>query len=242
MLAGGIQTAVSLIYPPRCLACGDWVESDFGLCGPCWRDTPFVGGLCCDGCGLPMMGEDDGFAMACDDCLAHPRPWVQGRAALLYEGTARRLILGLKHGDRTDIVAPAACWLAKATAVLAVDEPIIAPVPLHWSRYLRRRYNQSALLAQALAARLGRRCCPDLLLRSRRTPSLEGKSRAQRQAILDGSIRVNPKHGPLIQNRSVVIVDDVMTSGATLAACTMACLAAGTDVVRVAVLARVTRT
>ncbi|WP_293572891.1 double zinc ribbon domain-containing protein [Phaeobacter sp.] len=241
MLRQRIQTAVSLLYPPRCIACGDWVESDFGLCGPCWRETPFIGKVCCDGCGAPLIGEDDGFGLACDSCLSHPPVWDQGRAALVYEGTARRLILALKHGDRTDIARPASQWLAQAAAPFLQYDPIVTPVPLHWSRFLYRRYNQSALLAAALAKRQSLDYCPDLLSRARRTPSLEGKSRADRQAILADAIASTPRWAARISGRNILLVDDVMTSGATLSACAIAALRAGAAGVRIVVLARVTR-
>ncbi|MFS4581595.1 ComF family protein [Phaeobacter sp. C3_T13_0] len=242
MLKARIQTAVSLIYPPRCLACGDWVESDFGLCGTCWRDTAFVSGTCCDSCGMPLIGEDDGFRIECDDCIDHPRPWQKGRAALIYEGTARRLILALKHGDRTEIARPAANWLGRAAADLLTDEPLLAPVPLHWSRFLRRRYNQSDLLAREVARSEGLDYCPDLLRRTLRTPSLEGQSRRERYATLAQSISAHPKHIERLRGRTILLIDDVMTSGATLSAGSEACLDAGAKAVRVAVLARVTHT
>ena len=81
-----IQMAVSMIYPPRCLGCGDLVARDFGLCGACGRQTPFIGGTGCESCGVPLPGQADGFRLDCDDCMAHPRAWSQGRAALLYQG------------------------------------------------------------------------------------------------------------------------------------------------------------
>ena len=235
-----IQTAVSLLYPPRCLGCGDLVESDFGLCGPCWRDTPFIGGLVCDACGAPLPGEDTG-PVQCDDCLASPRPWVQGRAALLYRGQARRLVLGLKHGDRADMARPAGVWLARAARPLLRDRMIIAPVPLHRTRLLRRRYNQSALLVQALARETVLPYCPDLLIRTQRTETQDGKSVEARQTNLDGAISVHLGRRHRLAGRPVLIVDDVMTSGATFAACTEAALAGGATQVFVLALARVTR-
>lgn len=241
MLLARIQTAVSLIYPAQCLGCGGLVVSDFGLCGTCWSGMHFISGTVCEGCGAPLPGEADGFRLECDSCLRHPRPWSQGRSALLYDGQGRRMVLALKHGDRTEIAQMATGWLERAAEPLLQDDPLICPVPLHWTRLLKRKYNQSALLAEALAERTGLEHCPDLLRRIRKTPALEGKTRDQRCQLLGSAIGAHPGRLGRIKGRSVLIVDDVMTSGATLSACTDACLRAGAAEVRVAVLARVTQ-
>ncbi|MEO1109442.1 MAG: ComF family protein [Pseudomonadota bacterium] len=230
-----------LIYPPRCLSCGALTDSDFGLCGECWRDTPFIGGTVCDSCGVPVPGEGDGHRIECDDCLKTPRPWQDGRAALLYEGRAKSLILALKHGDRPELARPAARWLALAGRELIRPGMLIAPVPLHWSRLMKRRYNQSALLAQHLAAETGSEACPDLLVRRKRTPVLDGKTAAQRAKVLADVIAPHPKRRQQISGRDILLVDDVMTSGATLAACTQACRDAGANHISVLVLARVAK-
>ena len=239
MMQQMIQTAVRLVYPPRCLGCGDLVDSDFGLCATCWRDTPFIGGTTCAACGIPLQGPDDGHRIECDDCIATPRPWRDGRAALMYRDRARRIVLGLKHGDRADLVQSAADWMARAGADILQPGCVLVPVPLHWLRLARRRYNQSALLAQALARRTGLIACPDLLQRVRRTPSQDGRTATQRAENLTGAIRVHPRRAEMARGASVVLVDDVMTSGATLSACTDACIAAGANRVDVLVLARV---
>ena len=236
-----LQTLAGLVYPPRCLACGDLVDSDFGLCPSCWRDTPFIGGLVCDSCGVPLPGEGDGARIECDDCLARPRPWDSGRAALLYRDQARKLVLALKHGDRTDIARPAAAWMARAAGRLAEGDPLVAPIPLHWSRLARRRYNQSALLSQHLARALGLDHCPDLFQRRIRTPSLDGRSAEERFSVLSGAIRAHPGRARHIAGRSVLLVDDVMTSGATLAATAEAAHAASAARVCVITLARVAK-
>ena len=233
--------AVTLVYPPRCLGCGGLVDSDFGLCATCWRDTPFIGGLVCDGCGTPLPGLGDGCRVDCDSCLAHPRPWDMARAALIYRDQARRLVLALKHGDRTDIARPAAGWMARAGRDILRPGMIVAPVPLHWTRLARRRYNQSALLAAHLARIAGLEMCPDLFRRTMRTPLLEGKSQAARYAVMQGAIDAHPRHRHRLAGREVLVVDDVMTSGATLAATTEAAHAAGAARVCVITLARVAK-
>ena len=236
-----IQTAVQLIYPARCLGCGDLTEADFGLCGQCWRDTPFIGGLVCESCGVPLPGAPDGHRIECDDCMKTPRPWKSARAALLYKDKARSLILALKHGDRPELARPAARWMAQAGRDLIHDDMLIAPVPLHWSRMVKRRYNQSALLAQHLARETGLEVCPDLLKRRVRTPVLDGKTAAERADILSDAISPHPGRLHRLQARDVLLVDDVMTSGATLAACARVCLEAGANHIFVLALARVAK-
>ncbi|MGX0974371.1 ComF family protein [Roseovarius sp. MBR-51] len=227
-----------MIYPPRCTLCGAVVESDFGLCGPCWRDTPFISGLVCDTCGVPLPGEVHAGAEYCDDCLHIARPWSQGRAAMRYHENGRKLVLMLKHGDRHDVVRPAAKWMARAAQPLLRPDTLIAPIPLHWMRMLSRRFNQSALLAQAVARETGLRCCPDLLIRPKRTQTLKGMSVEVRHAMLADAIRVHPRHRAQMAGRFILIVDDVMTSGATLSVAAQACFSAGAGEVSILTLAR----
>tara|TARA_R110000851_G_scaffold37035_5_gene95942 strand:- start:524 stop:1255 length:732 start_codon:yes stop_codon:yes gene_type:complete len=238
VLAEAFQTAVRLVYPARCTLCGAVVDSDFGLCGPCWRDTPFISGLVCDTCGVPLPGEVHAGVEHCDDCLRMARPWAQGRAAMRYHENGRKLVLMLKHGDRHDVVRPAAKWMARAAQTLLRPDILIAPIPLHWGRMLSRRFNQSALLAHGLARETGLPCCPDLLTRLKRTQSLKGLSVEARHAMLTDAIRVTPRHRDLIAGRPILIVDDVMTSGATLSVAAQACFSAGSGDVSVVTLAR----
>jgi ComF family protein len=233
-----LQTMLSLIYPPRCITCGDMVESDFGLCGACWRDTQFLGGMICDSCGIPLTPGGEGDVHHCDACLQAPKPWVQGRAALMYTDTGRKLVLALKHGDRQEMARPAGIWMANMMRGLVARDAIVVPVPLHWSRLLRRRYNQSALLAKEVADQLKLEWCPDALVRSKRTPSLGGMSRDERSKSLEDAITPHPKRGALLERRPVLLIDDVLTTGATLIACTRACMAAESGPVRILTLAR----
>lgn len=231
---------VRAVFPPRCLACGEAVGSEFGLCGPCWREMVLISGLACECCGAPLPGEAES-AVLCDDCLTTPRPWARGRAALLYAGTGRRLILNFKHHDRLDLVRPMGAWLHRAAAPLLEPGMVVAPIPLHRLRLIKRRYNQSAMLAQALARHAGLTCYADLFTRTRATPSQEGLSRAERAQNLAGAIAVAPKRARLIAGKHLLIVDDVLTSGATMAAATEAALSAGAAKVSVVALARVAK-
>lgn len=237
----GLQTALAAVFPPRCVACGALVERDFALCGACWGKMPFISGLVCDACGVPLPGAGDGHRAECDDCLTTPRPWAAGRSALLYRDMARKLVLGLKHGQRTEIARPAAIWMARAAQDMVQPGMIVAPVPLHWSRLVRRSFNQSAVLADRVARKAGLTHLPDLLRRTRATRPLDHHSVAARFAELDRSIGVHPRHSARVQGRPVLLVDDVMTSGATLAEATRACHAVGAGPVFVLTLARVAK-
>lgn len=237
---GLLARAGALIFPPQCLSCGEPVQDDGGLCGPCWRDTPFILGLCCDLCGTPLPGASD-VAVTCDDCRARDRPWARGRAVMLYRDGGRRLVLGLKHADRLDLAPSMAGWMAARAGPLVHADTLVAPVPAHWWRLFRRRYNQAAVLSLGFAARIDRPVCPDLLVRHRATRVQDGMDPDARYANLADAITVMPRHRALVTGRRVLLVDDVMTSGATLDACARACLAAGAAEISVMVLARVTR-
>ncbi|MEM7519562.1 MAG: ComF family protein [Pseudomonadota bacterium] len=240
-LLDGVKAGVDAIYPARCLTCGDVVDGDYGLCGTCWRDTSFIGGALCDACGVPLPGMETDEVLHCDECLAAPKPWQHGRAAVLYTNTGRKLVLSLKHGDRHEIARPAGLWMAHAARPLITPNTLIAPVPLHWLRMIKRRFNQSALLAKSLSLHTGGTCCLDLLQRVRRTRSLNGLDPKARAQMLENAIRVHPRRRHRLIGRPILLVDDVLTSGATLSACTEACLAAGSGPVNVVTLARVSK-
>lgn len=237
----GMQAALHLIYPPQCLSCGERVTSDFGLCGPCWRETPFLSGLVCDLCGVPLPGLDDGRPVHCDDCLTMGRPWSRGRAAMLYKDNARHMVLALKHGDRIDLARPVAQWMHKAAQPMLQPGMVVAPVPLHWLRLIKRRFNQSALLSAGVARLAGFDHCPDLLVRARFTGSQDGRDKDGRFANLADAFAVHRRRGHRVVGRHVLLVDDVMTSGATLAGCAEACVAAGAIGVSILTMARVAK-
>lgn len=236
----GLQALLHLLYPPQCITCGVRVTSDFGLCGECWRQTPFISGLVCQHCGVSLPGEDDGGAL-CDDCLSTARPWSAGRAAVMYKDNGRKLVLALKHGDRLDLARPAAEWMAKAAAPILRPGMLVAPIPLHWLRLVKRRYNQAALLSARVARLTGLDHCPDLLQRRHSTGSQDGLTKNARFVNMSGALTLHPRHAARVAGRHILLVDDVMTSGATLAAGAEACVAAGAIGVSVLVMARVAK-
>ncbi len=233
-----MQSPLALIYPPQCVSCGAPLSGEQGLCGACWAETPFITGHACDKCGAPLPGGGEGHTDFCDDCMTMARPWAQGRAVLIYAENARRLVLGLKHGDRLDLVPPAARWLAMAARDILLPDRLIVPVPAHWTRVFARRYNQASELARALGRVTRHEVAPTALIRARHTESQEGKGVDGRFANLQGAIRPHPKRGAALAGRAVVLIDDVMTSGATFAAATEACFEAGASAVDVLALAR----
>ncbi len=226
------------VFPPRCLACTEATDTPQGLCAACWRDTAFVAGTACVKCGVPMIGEA-GPEDICDSCLRHPPAWDRGAAALLYTGAGRRMVLQLKHGDRLDTVPRMAAWMATAGADLVERADMIAPVPLHWRRLLRRHYNQSAELARHLARRSGKPAVMDLLRRQRMTVPQEKMDRTARAANQAGAFAVPARHARRVRGASVLVIDDVLTSGATLSNCAETLRAAGAARIDVLVLARV---
>ncbi|UTH48085.1 ComF family protein [Loktanella salsilacus] len=235
-----MQSVIRAIYPSQCVACDTQTAEDHGLCGACWRDTQFIHGLICDACGTPLMGQGAG-PVHCDDCMTILRPWDQGRAALVYEGIGRRMVLNLKHGDRTDLAVPAAKWMLHAGRQIIRPDMVVVPVPLHWTRLISRRYNQAALLSRLVARGLGAPHVPDALRRVKRTTKMETVGRDARFAALAGAIAHHPARAHLIAGRDVLLVDDVMTSGATFAAATESLQAAGAQRVCILALARVVK-
>ena len=239
----------AFVYPPRCIACGEQVASGPGLCALCFANTHFFGPAQCAGCGQGFLHTPEP-GQRCTDCLRNPMPWDKAAAVFAYAGTAKRLVLGFKHGDRVYLAPHLARWLAQAGAHILQDADILAPVPLHWRRTQTRRYNQSAELVRRMPLPAASASEPTsgaehirriytLLSRPKATQSQDGLSRAARHDNLHGKIIVTPRHAATLIGARVVLVDDVLTTGATLSAATAACLAGGAASVNVLVLARV---
>ncbi|MBX6321505.1 MAG: ComF family protein, partial [Rhodospirillaceae bacterium] len=171
------RAALDAVLPPRCLKCGATVDAVGALCPGCWSTIRFLGPPQCACCGLPFE-FDLGEGALCPACLRERPPYERARAVFRYDAESRGLVLAFKHADRTDATPAFARWLARSGGDLLVEAELIVPVPLHWLRLARRRYNQAALLANALARLSGVPAVPDLLVRRRRTTSQGGLSAA----------------------------------------------------------------
>jgi predicted amidophosphoribosyltransferase len=233
-----MQSPLAILYPPQCVSCGETIADDHGLCGKCWAQTPFITGHLCDRCGAPLPGDSDGEADLCDDCMRIARPWSRGRAALIYTGNARRIVLQIKLSDRLDLVPSAAGWMARAGREILAGDALLVAIPAHWTRIFTRRYNQASELARAIARQTGLEFAPTALIRPQRTEKQEGKGLDGRFANVRDAIRPHPKRGAILKGRRVVLIDDVMTSGATLSAAAEACFVAGAADVATLTLAR----
>lgn len=232
-----MQQVLSLIFPDQCVLCGELTDGADGLCPSCWRETPFIGPPYCDLCGAPLLGEATGDDV-CDACLSTPRPWAAGRAAVRYADKGRHLVMAFKHGDRTDLAPVLAQWLRRAGEDLLSPDTVLVPVPIHWTRLFTRQYNQSTELAVALARCAPCRLAVDALVRTRHTPSQGNRPIEERFDNVMGKIAVGRNGTAQLAGRNVCLIDDVMTSGATFAACADVCHAAGASRVSVLMLAR----
>jgi len=236
-LKGLAGAAADALWPPLCLGCAAPVAVNGTLCGDCWPKLRFIVRPFCAACGTPFE-LDAGDAAVCGDCAANRPAWGRARAAVIYDDASKPLILGLKHGDRTEVAPTLGRWMAQAGGELLGETELLVPVPLHWTRLFVRRFNQAALLAHAIARRTGVPVAADALIRRRRTRRLGHLSPAARRRELDGAIAVRPGAARRIEERRIVVVDDVHTSGATLAACTRALLRGGAGHVDVLTFAR----
>lgn len=240
-LARAATALVDALLPPRCLACGGPVDRQGGLCVTCWSGLTFLAPPFCARCGTPFDFAMPGEAL-CGSCMAEPPPFARARAVLAYDDGSRPLVLGFKHGDRTHAADAYGAWMARAGKELLAGADLLVPVPLHRWRLFRRRYNQAALLASSAGRSAGVPVAPDLLVRRRATPTQGGLDRKGRMRNVKGAFRLRPGRRDRVKGRRIVLVDDVLTTGATLAECTRVLLHAGAAQVDVLTLARVVKT
>jgi ComF family protein len=242
-LAGAIaslgRAALDAIYPPTCLACRAATAQTGALCPECWRAMRFIERPFCERLGTPFE-QDLGPGLLSPQAIADPPVFARARAVARFEdGPARRLVHRLKYSDRGELAKPMGRWMARAGADILAGADALAPVPLHSLRLWTRRFNQAAALAHAVAAETGAPCEPFLLTRVKATQSQVGLSRAQRADNVQGAFRAPLRAQARLKGCRIVLVDDVLTSGATANAAARALLRGGAAQVDLLVFARV---
>jgi len=233
-----LRRFLNILYPPQCLKCGAPVADSASLCASCWPEIPFVASPQCEACGLPFE-FDLGPGALCGACTQERPSYDQARAAFLYTPASREMVLRYKHADSIHMTKAFAAWMIRAGSNLIDESDLAIPVPLHWSRLLSRRYNQAALLAQAIGKKKTIPVNTNILLRRKKTKSQGYMTRPQRHRNLQGAFHVPVNKRQILKDKTVLLVDDVMTSGATVNTCARVLKRHGTRKVNILTLARV---
>ncbi len=229
--------ALNVALPPLCPGCRELVGGN-GLCASCWSKLALIAPPYCERLGIPFA-YDPGPGVLSMEAIADPPAYHRARAAVRYDDIARKLVHSLKYGDRLDLAPTAGRWMARAGRELLADADALVPVPLHWRRLWARRFNQSALLAKAISETAGVPVADDALRRIKATAQQVGLSQKERASNVQGAFHVPPEGRVAVQGRRLVLIDDVLTSGATADACARSLLRAGAASVDVVVFARV---
>jgi ComF family protein len=231
------RVAVDVALPQLCASCREPVGSD-GLCPACWSKLSFIAPPYCERLGIPFA-YDPGPGVLSMEAIADPPAYYRARAAVRFDDVARTLVHALKYGDRLDLAPMMGRWMATAGCSLTAEADAIMPVPLHWRRYWARRFNQSALLAEAIAKASQVPLVLGALRRVKATPQQVGLSQSARALNVQGAFRVSPSGKAAVAGRRLILVDDVITTGATVDASARALLRAGAAEVNVLTFARV---
>jgi ComF family protein len=232
-----VRPLLDVGLPPLCPTCREPVRDSGALCPACWSRLGFITRPYCERLGIPFA-YDPGPGILSMEAIADPPAYARARAAVRFDEVARSLVHALKYGDRLDLAPPLGRWMAKAGEELLDGADALVPVPLHWRRLWARRFNQSAALANAISAVAGVAVTTPLK-RVKPTPQQVGLSKAERAQNVQGAFRVAAAGRPEVIGRRLVLVDDVLTSGATVDGCARALLRAGAAQVDVLVFARV---
>ncbi|MBI3445281.1 MAG: ComF family protein [Magnetospirillum sp.] len=235
-----VRMVVDALLPPLCLSCHAVVVEPGTLCPECWSRMTFLGSPQCACCGQPFE-LDAGPEAVCGDCARSQPPFGRARAVFRYDDESKVLILRFKHADRLEGVGAFALWMARAGADLLAEADLLVPVPLHRWRLLSRRYNQAALLALAIGRQARLEVEPEALIRVRRTPPQGHLGHDARQRNVAGAFRLNDGPKARLAGKRVVLVDDVLTSGATIGECARVLKRGGAASVDVLTLGRVVR-
>jgi ComF family protein len=223
--AAAIDMMLNMLLPRRCVSCEQTISSGNGLCGGCWQKMQFLEKPWCQKLGTPFSHDVGGGALS-PRAIADPPVFDRLRAVSYYAGPARKLVLGLKFGRRRDLAEPMGVWMSRAGSEL-LQNTLVVPVPLHWTRIWQRRFNQAAELARSVAASSGADYAPAVLARTRRTRQQVGLPAKDRKRNVRKAFRVPEKMQQAVAGRCVVLVDDVYTTGSTVGACTKVLTAAG---------------
>ncbi len=234
------RLALDIALPTLCVACREPVDGE-GVCAGCWAKLSFIAPPYCPRLGIPFV-YDPGPELLSMEAIANPPAYQRARAAVRYDDVARTLVHALKYQDRTDLAPAMGRWMARAGRELLGEADALVPVPLHWRRGWSRRYNQSGALARVIERQSGVRLASEALRRVRPTAQQIGLSRSQRASNVQGAFKVAADRQADIAGRRVILVDDVLTSGATVDACARALLRAKAASVDVLVFARVVDT
>jgi ComF family protein len=232
-----LRAALDLALPPLCAVCREPVDGQ-GLCAACWSKLSFITRPYCERLGIPFV-YDPGPGILSMEAIAEPPAYQRARAAVRFDEISRALVHALKYGDRLDLAPMMGRWLGQAGRELLEEADALVPVPLHWRRRWARRFNQSAVLAAEVSAASGVPIAAGALKRVKFTAQQVGLSRSQRAANVQGAFRVTPEGKAAIAGRRLLLIDDVLTSGATVEGCVKALLRAGARNVDVLVFARV---
>ncbi|PVB61590.1 ComF family protein [Labrenzia sp. 011] len=224
--------ALDFLLPLRCLCCEAKVASRDGLCPRCWQNMPFIERPWCQRLGIPFT-YDVGEGAWSPRAIASPPVFDRLRSVAFYDGPARELVLALKFSRRRELARSMGRWMSRSGSEFLDRDSLIVPVPLHWLRLLSRRFNQSADLARSVAAHCGGQFEPEILKRRKRTRQQVGLSAKDRRKNVRSAFAVDAARKGHLQGRHVVLVDDVMTTGSTISACTRVLLAAGASSVDV---------
>jgi ComF family protein len=234
------RLALDIALPTLCVSCREPVSGE-GVCAACWSKLSFIAQPYCPRLGIPFV-YDPGPELLSMEAIANPPAYARARAAVRYDDVARTLVHALKYQDRTDLAPAMGRWMARAGRELLAEADALVPVPLHWRRSWGRRYNQSGALARAIERQSGVKLVSEALRRVRPTQQQIGLSRSQRATNVQGAFKVAAQRQSEIAGRRVILIDDVLTSGATADACARALLRAKATAVDVLVFARVVDT
>jgi ComF family protein len=236
--AAAVRAVVSLLYPPVCAACGASTGEPHGLCARCWSSISFISRPYCERLGTPFA-VDLGGQLISPAAMADPPVFARARAVAGYDDIAREMIHRLKYGDRLELARAMGGLMSLAGRELIAEADLIIPVPLHRFRLWSRRFNQAAALGQVIAEQSGRPFAADLLRRVKRTRPQVGLSRNERAENLQGALRVAKDARHRLEGKRVLLVDDVLTTGATANAASRALLRGGASAVDLLTFARV---